>query len=424
VASDDGVSSKTIKGRPGLLRALEDLSDAEADGLVVCKLDRLSRTTTDILGSVEQANRDGWQLHSIEERFDTTAQPGHERVPCSVGLGSTTCHNPMMARCFEWRSAGPVYCWRGIYYLTRERERAYSREAAMPPRINVHLRRAPGKESSSAFLGESEMLVRFAESVSSLFSDPREAWILVTEHEAENRIPDMILARLDKVALKRRLSGKWQTRPLARSEVRALRALRPDRPSCVGLVARRLGITDKHARKIVSELQRDGFARETDNGTFVRLSPIAPVANTMISFEFKRSDWPRALVQAQAHQTFATHVYVVFDSAFEKRFERGRELFKKAGVGLIALQAESEQAQVLIRPRRSKSFNVESVAVNAERILARILGTTSRPLPQARLPGARDESARREVPRLLGSLPRRLAHQLSAAVAAAAGHGD
>jgi DNA invertase Pin-like site-specific DNA recombinase len=76
VASDDGVSGKTIKGRPGLLRALEDLSDAEVDGLVVCKLDRLSRTTTDILGLVEQASRDGWQLHSIEEHLDTTSSHG------------------------------------------------------------------------------------------------------------------------------------------------------------------------------------------------------------------------------------------------------------------------------------------------------------------------------------------------------------
>jgi DNA invertase Pin-like site-specific DNA recombinase len=76
IASDKGISGKTIKGRPGLLGALEDLSDAEAGGLVVCKLDRLSRTTTDILGLVEQANRDGWQLHSIDEHLDTASSHG------------------------------------------------------------------------------------------------------------------------------------------------------------------------------------------------------------------------------------------------------------------------------------------------------------------------------------------------------------
>lgn len=76
IASDEGVSGKTIRSRPGLLGALEDLADAEATGLVVCKLDRLSRTTTDLLGLVDQANRDGWQLHSIAEHLDTTSSHG------------------------------------------------------------------------------------------------------------------------------------------------------------------------------------------------------------------------------------------------------------------------------------------------------------------------------------------------------------
>jgi DNA invertase Pin-like site-specific DNA recombinase len=76
IASDNGVSGKTTSNRPGLLSALEDLDDAEAAGLVVCKLDRLSRTTTDILGLVERANRDGWQLHSIEEHLDTRSSHG------------------------------------------------------------------------------------------------------------------------------------------------------------------------------------------------------------------------------------------------------------------------------------------------------------------------------------------------------------
>jgi len=54
---------KATANRPGLRGAIEDLDDGEAEGLVVCKLDRLSRTTM-VLGMVERANRDGWQLHS------------------------------------------------------------------------------------------------------------------------------------------------------------------------------------------------------------------------------------------------------------------------------------------------------------------------------------------------------------------------
>ncbi len=76
IASDKGKSGKTISKRPGLRGALQDLDDAEAGGLVVCKLDRLSRTTMDLLGLVERANRDGWQLHSIQEHLDTTSSHG------------------------------------------------------------------------------------------------------------------------------------------------------------------------------------------------------------------------------------------------------------------------------------------------------------------------------------------------------------
>ena len=59
IASDKGVSGKTISRRRGLRGALQELDDAEAEGLVVCKLDRLSRTTTDILSLMERANKDG-----------------------------------------------------------------------------------------------------------------------------------------------------------------------------------------------------------------------------------------------------------------------------------------------------------------------------------------------------------------------------
>ena len=59
IASDDGISGKATRNRPGLLKALEDRLDGEAEGLVVCKLDRLSRTSADRLGLVERANRDG-----------------------------------------------------------------------------------------------------------------------------------------------------------------------------------------------------------------------------------------------------------------------------------------------------------------------------------------------------------------------------
>ena len=65
VVADDGVSAKKTSNRPALQRALAALKKGKAAGLVVVKLDRLSRTTTDLLGLVAQADRERWQLHSI-----------------------------------------------------------------------------------------------------------------------------------------------------------------------------------------------------------------------------------------------------------------------------------------------------------------------------------------------------------------------
>ncbi len=76
IESDEGISGKTLRARPGLLRALDAVETGTAAGIVVVKLDRLSRTTTDILSLVAQANRQGWQLHSIQEHLDTQSANG------------------------------------------------------------------------------------------------------------------------------------------------------------------------------------------------------------------------------------------------------------------------------------------------------------------------------------------------------------
>ena len=57
VEEDAGISAKRTSNRPALQRALQALRKGGADGLVVVKLDRLSRTTRDVLDLVERAER-------------------------------------------------------------------------------------------------------------------------------------------------------------------------------------------------------------------------------------------------------------------------------------------------------------------------------------------------------------------------------
>ncbi|MEE8117438.1 MAG: recombinase family protein [Gemmatimonadales bacterium] len=86
IASDNGKSGKTLSKRGGLLGALQDIEDGYAAGLIVCKLDRLSRTTTDILELLARADRRGWEFHSIQAHLDTSSANGRFVLTIMAGL--------------------------------------------------------------------------------------------------------------------------------------------------------------------------------------------------------------------------------------------------------------------------------------------------------------------------------------------------
>jgi DNA invertase Pin-like site-specific DNA recombinase len=73
---DEGISAKTISGRPGALAALKAVRDGKAAGLLVAKMDRLSRSVVDGAGLVEAARREGWSLHFADLDIDTGTPAG------------------------------------------------------------------------------------------------------------------------------------------------------------------------------------------------------------------------------------------------------------------------------------------------------------------------------------------------------------
>jgi DNA invertase Pin-like site-specific DNA recombinase len=73
---DEGISAKTISGRPGALAALKAVRDGKAAGLLVAKMDRLSRSVVDGAGLIEAARREGWSLHFADLDIDTGTPAG------------------------------------------------------------------------------------------------------------------------------------------------------------------------------------------------------------------------------------------------------------------------------------------------------------------------------------------------------------
>jgi DNA invertase Pin-like site-specific DNA recombinase len=72
---DEGVSGKDLE-RPGLYRALERIAAGEADGLVVAKLDRLSRSVVDFGLLLEWFAEAGATLVALDLGVDTSTPGG------------------------------------------------------------------------------------------------------------------------------------------------------------------------------------------------------------------------------------------------------------------------------------------------------------------------------------------------------------
>src|SRR5678809_870361 len=75
VIEDAGYSAKDLK-RPGVRAALEQLERKRADGLVVAKLDRLSRSMLDFTSVMAKAQKEGWALLALDCAVDTTTPAG------------------------------------------------------------------------------------------------------------------------------------------------------------------------------------------------------------------------------------------------------------------------------------------------------------------------------------------------------------
>ena len=76
VEVDEAVSAKSLKGRAGLARALSRIDSGEASGLIVTKLDRLTRSVRDLGALVEVYFEKRADLLSLADSIDTRTAAG------------------------------------------------------------------------------------------------------------------------------------------------------------------------------------------------------------------------------------------------------------------------------------------------------------------------------------------------------------
>jgi DNA invertase Pin-like site-specific DNA recombinase len=73
---EDTASGRTMGRRPGLASALDAVASGSVDGLVVAKLDRLSRSLLDFAGLMERSRTEGWSLVALDLGVDTSTPQG------------------------------------------------------------------------------------------------------------------------------------------------------------------------------------------------------------------------------------------------------------------------------------------------------------------------------------------------------------
>ncbi len=73
---DAAASAKSMAKRPGLAEALGAIEAGTAAGIVVAKLDRLSRSLVDFAGLMARANAEGWTLVALDLGVDTSTPAG------------------------------------------------------------------------------------------------------------------------------------------------------------------------------------------------------------------------------------------------------------------------------------------------------------------------------------------------------------
>ena len=76
IYADEGISGKNITERPAMLELVEDIKAGKVQNVLVFKIDRLTRSTADLLYLVELFNQHDCSFNSLMESIDTQTPSG------------------------------------------------------------------------------------------------------------------------------------------------------------------------------------------------------------------------------------------------------------------------------------------------------------------------------------------------------------
>jgi len=76
IYADEGISAKDIEGRPAIKRLIADISNGKVNNVLVYKIDRLTRSTKNLIELIDLFNQNQCAFNSLNESIDTSSATG------------------------------------------------------------------------------------------------------------------------------------------------------------------------------------------------------------------------------------------------------------------------------------------------------------------------------------------------------------
>ena len=133
----------------------------------------------------------------------------------------------------------------------------------------------------------------------------------------------------------------------------ALSLLRRAAPRSISYLVRQSGLARRTVCRALARLARAGLVLRTPSGSYLLAPAWCPPPVEIWAFELKVNDWRRALFQALQCRAFANYVVAVFPSQRRKLAQRHIDKFKRLNVGVMLLDVEAMEAEILSRPSKN-----------------------------------------------------------------------
>jgi hypothetical protein len=187
--------------------------------------------------------------------------------------------------------------------------------------------------------------------------------VVLREFETLAGIPDVVAVQ----NLGRRCNMLDEVRAFAglvNGQARVVACLSQSRPHSVSYLCGRTGLEPSYVIRLVADLRRKGLVEVTSRGS-VQLGPAfaLPLVSFM-AFEFKLTNWQRALSQAVRHQSFADKTMVIMPTPKEGVLRDSADAFRRLGVG-SAVFDPGVGLKYVVRPRRGRRRRSDHIYLDA-----------------------------------------------------------